>query len=54
MVTSGKKSKWESLSYLYMTELSDDPDDPSVFIAHPLPWRSRSIFCIIVSCIGII
>ena len=44
MVTAGEMKKWQSLSYKYMTELSDDPDDPNTFIEHPLPWRSQSVF----------
>lgn len=34
--------KWELLSYLYMTELSDDPNDENAFIERHLPWRSQS------------
>ena len=42
MVTPGEKKKWDLLSYMYMTELSDDPDDKNSFIERTLPWRSQS------------
>ena len=44
MVTATERSRWNTLSYIYMTELSDDPEDQSSFIAHPLPWRSQSTY----------
>ena len=34
----------QQLSYLYMTEESDDPDDVNVIVYHKLPWRSESEF----------
>ncbi len=34
--------KWLSLSYIYMTEESDDTENPDGFVLHPLPWRSQS------------
>lgn len=30
------------MSFIYMTEESDDPDDPQKLIEHKLPWRSES------------
>ena len=43
VVTQAKMIRWESLSYSFMTELSDDEVDNSSFVAHHLPWRSQSI-----------
>ena len=37
-----RKKYWEHLSYLYMTEESDDPDDSTGIIEHKLTWRSDS------------
>ncbi len=37
-----EKEKWDSLSYLYMTEESDDCMDSEAIIVHKLPWWSRS------------
>ena len=42
VVSPGEMKKWQGLSYLFMTEESDDPDDPNGFIVHPLTWRSKS------------
>ena len=33
---------WKELNQAYMTEESDDPDDPDVIILHKLNWRSQS------------
>ena len=30
------------MSYLYMTEESDDPKGPNNLVLHKLPWRSDS------------
>lgn len=35
---------WKHLSQAYMTEESDDPDNPDNIIQHKIPWRSKSIF----------
>ena len=29
---------WKHLSYVYMTEESDDPDDPNAIVVYKLPW----------------
>ena len=42
VVKDNEKKRWKQLSYLYMTEESDDPDDSSVIVHHKLPWRSES------------
>lgn len=34
--------RWKQLSYLYMTEESDDPDDSNIIVYHKLTWRSES------------
>ncbi len=33
---------WGHLSYMYMTEESDDADDCNAIVEHKLPWRSNS------------
>ena len=43
MVTTREMdSYWCKLSQAYMTEESDDPDNPESIIQHKLPWRSES------------
>lgn len=42
------ENEWEKyrrhLSYLYMTEESDDADNTNTIIEHKLSWRSNSVF----------
>lgn len=33
---------WKHLSIAYVTEESDDPDNPNGLIEHKLQWRSES------------
>ena len=33
---------WSKLDLSYMTEESDDPDNPNGIIEHKIPWRSKS------------
>ena len=40
---------WKELNQAYMTEESDDSDDPDVIILHKLNWRSQSKLCV---CVG--
>ncbi len=42
MVKPAEKEKWDSLSYVYMIEESDDCMDSEGIILHKLPWRSQS------------
>lgn len=43
MVTPNEREKyWVQLSHLYMTEESDDDDDPGCIVEHKLEWRSNS------------
>ena len=35
---------WQTLSLLYITEESDDPDNPNGIIEHKLHWCSQSKF----------
>jgi len=45
VVTATEREKyWKYLSYMYMTEESDDPDDCNIIVEHKLPWRSDSEF----------
>ena len=45
VVTKGEMEKyWQKLSLLYVTEESDDPDNPNGIIEHKLRWRSQSKF----------
>ena len=48
VVTQAEMLRWESLSYSFMTELSDDEMDNNSFVVHPLPWRSQST--VILTC----
>ena len=49
---------WKDVSLEFMSEESDDPDNPNVLIIHKLPWRSRGnlswpyniIIVIIITC----
>ena len=34
--------RWGKLSYHYMTEESDDPEEPNHIVMHKLEWRSES------------
>ena len=43
VTTAAEKDKyWQYLSLAYVTEESDDPDNPNELIKHKLPWRSES------------
>ena len=43
VVTTQEREKyWKFLSLYYVTEESDDPDNPNGIIEHHLPWRSKS------------
>ena len=43
MVSETEKQKyWVHLNLNYMTEESDDADNPNGIIEHKLPWRSPS------------
>ena len=43
MVTAVEMDKyWKFLSLVYMTEESDDPDNPNGIVEHKLEWRSDS------------
>jgi hypothetical protein len=35
---------WHKLSLAYVTEESDDPDNPNGIVEHKLLWRSKSKF----------
>ena len=40
VVSSGEREKyWKHLSLMYVTEESDDPDNPNGLLEHKLPWR---------------
>ena len=34
---------WSKLDLSYMTEESDDPDNPNGIVEHKIPWRSKSM-----------
>lgn len=40
-------SYWRELSFSYMTEESDDPDDQNLIVQHKLPWRSESEYFVL-------
>ena len=43
VTTAAEKDKyWQYLSLAYVTEESDDLDNPNGLIEHKLPWRSES------------
>ena len=44
VVKDGELERWNKLSYHYMTEESDDPDEPNNIVFHKLEWRSESKF----------
>ena len=45
MVTKNEMEKyWKFLSIAYVTEESDDPDNPNGIVEHKLAWRSESEF----------
>lgn len=33
---------WKYIDVFYMTEESDDPENPNTIVEHKLSWRSRS------------
>ena len=37
---------WEHFTLLYMTEKSDDPENPNGIVEHKLLWRSSSKYSI--------
>ena len=42
-VTKGEMDKyWKHLNLSYVTEESDDPDNPNGLVEHKLVWRSKS------------
>ena len=42
--TQEKEKYWKHLSLYYVTEESDDPENPNGIVEHHLPWRSESEF----------
>lgn len=42
VVTEKEMKLWRAMSYSYMTEESDDPENPNNLVIHKLPWRSDS------------
>ena len=38
---------WHKLSLAYVTEASDDPDNPNGIVEHKLQWRSQSRFIVL-------
>ena len=43
MVKKEEMKYWEQLSLSFMTEESDDENDPNCIIEHKLTWRSKGI-----------
>lgn len=41
MVQASETKFWEQVEVEFMTEESDDPDDPTVIIEHWISWRSK-------------
>ena len=44
VVRENERQYWEPLSLDFMTEESDDDNDPTVIVEHKLPWRSSGTF----------
>ena len=42
VVLPNEMNHWKHISVDFMTEESDDSDDPNVLVIHELTWRSRS------------
>lgn len=42
VVGKAEMERWKYLSLAYMTEESDDPDNPNGIVEHKLQWRSKS------------
>lgn len=42
VVTEKEMKLWKAMSYSYMTEESDDPENSNNLVIHKLPWRSDS------------
>lgn len=40
MILNEKVKYWNDLSVVFMTEESNDEDDPNCIIEHKLPWHS--------------
>ena len=45
VVKESEKEKWSMLSFQYMTEESDDDEEPNAIVLHKLSWRSESKLC---------
>lgn len=41
MVKEAELERWNKISYHYMTEESDDAEEPNIIIVHKLEWRSE-------------
>ena len=50
MILNEEVKYWNDLSLEFMTEESDNEDDPNCIIEHKLPWRSTgmSVYVILV------
>ena len=47
LVTPREMEKyWKHLNLNYMTEESDDPENPNGIVEHRLTWRSQSMECV--------
>ena len=42
VVSNKEMEKWKDLSLVFMTEESDDPENPNGIVEHKLLWRSKS------------
>ena len=42
VVLPNEMNHWKQISVDFMTDESDDSDDPNVLVIHELTWRSRS------------
>ena len=41
VVLESEREKWKQLSVDFMSEESDDTEDPHTIVLHPLQWRSK-------------
>ena len=48
VVRQNEKKFWDSLTPAFVTEESDDSEDPSVIVEHKLSWRSQGDYIIII------